>query len=56
MEQQQQPEQEKKMQTKPCLACGQPKMVPLSTFLISKAPSGSSTVPQRFLMHTVFKD
>ncbi len=47
--QQQQPEQEKK-QTKTCLACGQPKMVPLSTiFLISKALSGTSTVPQRFL-------
>ncbi|KAF4118095.1 hypothetical protein G5714_000146 [Onychostoma macrolepis] len=42
MERQQQPEE------KTCLACGQPKMVPLSTFfLISKALSGTSTVPQR---------
>ncbi len=57
MEWQQQPEQEKKIQTKTCLACGQPKMVPLSTFfLISKALSGTSTVPERFLMPTVMKD
>ncbi len=57
MERQQQPEQEKKIQTKTRLACGQPKMVPLSTFfLISKALSGTSTVPERFLMPTVMKD
>ncbi len=55
MERQQQPEQKSSKQT--CLACGQPKMVPLSTFfLISKALSGTSIVPQRFLMLTVMKD
>ncbi len=37
MERQQQPEQ-KKQQTKTCLACGQPKMVPLSTFLNQQGP------------------
>ncbi len=36
MEWQQQPEQEKKKQTKTCLACGQPKMVPLSTFFLNQ--------------------
>ncbi len=52
-----QPVCQEKKQTKTCLACGQPKMVPLSTiFLISKALSGTSTVPQRFLMLTVIKD